>query len=184
MTNLELLLISIALSMDAFSVSVCKGLAMEKLKLKNIFFISAMFGLFQGLMPLTGYLLGYAFTNFISAIDHWIAFVLLLILGLKMVKESKNANSIISDSFSFKEILLLAIATSMDALTVGITFAFLNINIIFSASIIMLITFGICFVGVIIGKLLGSKNPNKSNVIGGVILILLGTKILLDHIFT
>ncbi len=183
LSTIELFLIGIALSMDAFSVSICKGLTMIKFNIKQALFISFMFGLFQGIMPLIGYILGYTFTDFISFFDHWIAFFLLSFIGLKMIKDSFNKNENEQTLFNFKEIFLLAIATSMDALTVGITFAFLKINIFYSISIIMLNTFVICLIGVIIGKFLGGKYSTKSLIFGGTILILLGLKILLDHLF-
>ncbi|MBR1413979.1 MAG: manganese efflux pump [Bacilli bacterium] len=183
MSNIELLIVAIALSMDAFSVSICKGLTLKKISLKKSFIIALFFGTFQGLMPLTGYVLGNSFASFIAFIDHFVAFFLLNIIGINMIKDGFKNDNEINDNFHIKEIIILAIATSMDALTVGITFAFLKIDILYSIVVISIITFIICFIGVILGTLFRSNNSNKATIFGGITLCLLGLKILLEHLF-
>ena len=180
---LELFVLAVGLSMDAFAVSVCKGLAMKKITLKSAVIVGAWFGGFQALMPLIGWLLGNQFKAYITAIDHWIAFVLLLIIGANMVKESfgkdeEDANA----SLGFKIMLLLAIATSIDALAVGVTFAFLSVNIWWAIGFIGCTTFILSAVGVKVGSVFGMKYKSKAELAGGIILILMGTKILLEHL--
>lgn len=180
---LELIVLSIGLAMDAFSVAICKGLAMTKMKWKNAIIIGAYFGIFQAVMPLIGYDFGMSFQSIIKDIDHWVAFVLLVGIGLNMIKEavsSKKQKE--SNSVYFKEMLVLAIATSIDALAVGVTLAFLQVNIIQAICIIGIITFTISIVGVKIGNIFGGKYEKKAEIAGGTILILLGTKILLEHL--
>lgn len=180
---IEVLLTSIGLAMDAFAVSICKGLAFSKVNLKNVFMVSLYFGIFQGLMPLIGYVLGSRFKDLIISVDHWIAFFLLALIGLSMLKEgfSKEYDSL-DDKVNLKVMLPLAIATSIDALAVGITFAFLKVNIISSVLIISVITIFICFIGVLIGNKVGIKYQKKAQVVGGFILIVIGLKILLEHL--
>lgn len=180
----ELIFIALGLSMDAFAVSVCKGLSTQWLKPKQYLIIGAWFGGFQALMPAIGYLLGSAFERYITKYDHWIAFVLLIIIGGNMIKEGfskeeSNSNS----SFSFSTMLILAIATSIDALAVGITFALLpNVNIISAVSLIGCITFVMSAIGLKVGNIFGLKYKSKAEIAGGIILILIGTKILLEHL--
>ena len=178
----ELIFIAIGLSMDAFAVSICKGLSLKKAKLKQMIMAGIYFGGFQALMPLIGYVLGIGFESIVQSIDHWIAFILLGILGINMIKESFSDNENINSDFSLKAMIPLAVATSIDALTVGITFAFLRVNILFSVLMIGIITFIFSFIGVKIGNILGDKLKNKAELIGGIILILIGLKVLLEHL--
>jgi len=189
----ELCLIALGLAMDAFAASVCKGLSVEKLKVKHYLAVGLWFGCFQALMPLLGYFLGTTFQEYITAYDHWIAFALLAILGARMIKEAvskdkkddknsekeKEKNS----SFSFISMLLMAVATSIDALAVGITFALLpNVNIYLAIGLIGGITCVLSVVGLKIGNMFGAKFKSKAEFAGGVILILIGLKILLEHL--
>lgn len=169
--------------MDAFAVSICKGLAMKKATKKDMLTVGVWFGGFQALMPAIGYLLGSTFKDKITAIDHWIAFILLGLIGANMIKEalSKEEENT-SSSLKFKDMFMLAIATSIDALAVGITFSFLNVNIIFAVTFIGITTFVISAVGVKIGNIFGTKYKSKAEITGGVILILLGFKILFEHL--
>lgn len=180
----EIIAISIGLAMDAFSVSICKGLAMKKMNWKKAVIIGLYFGGFQALMPLIGYVLGVGFESKITQIDHWIAFILLLIIDGKMIIETlKNEdNTSYNDSIGVKVMLILAIATSIDALAVGITLAFLNTNIVLPVFFIGIITFVLSIIGVKIGNIFGDKYEKKAELVGGVILILIGTKILLEHL--
>lgn len=183
MTTLELFVLAVALSMDAFAVSVCKGLASSKLSYKNCAIVGLWFGFFQAFMPLVGYFMGRKFTDYIVAVDHWIAFILLGVIGANMIKESLSSEEeSADDSLNFKTMLLLAVATSIDALAVGITFAFLQVNIIQAVSFIGITTFTLSFIGVAIGHFFGLKYKSKAEFVGGVILVLLGSKILLEHL--
>ena len=183
---LELLILAVGLSMDAFAVSICKGLAMKKITVKNVLIVGAWFGGFQALMPLLGYFLGSAFQQFITKFDHWVAFILLGFIGANMIKEALSKEEEETDSsLAFRTMLLMAIATSIDALAVGITFAFFIKSIpylIFAVSSIGVITFTLSSIGVKIGNVFGAKYKSKAELLGGVILILLGTKILLEHL--
>lgn len=181
---LELLILAIGLSMDAFAVSVCKGLAMKKLEFKNMAIVGLWFGGFQALMPTIGYFLGVQFKNQITAIDHWIAFVLLGIIGANMIKEacSKDDEEEVKANLDVKTMFMLAIATSIDALAVGITFAFLSVNLVHAVTFIGITTFILSAVGVGIGNIFGTKYKAKAEIAGGIILILLGIKILLEHL--
>lgn len=179
----EISLIAIGLAMDAFAVAICKGLSMKKIKLKYIIKIALYFGLFQGVMPALGYFLGNSFEVFVSKIDHWIAFLLLGIIGGNMIKEAFcKCNEEVNDKLDFKTMLPLAVATSIDALTVGITFAFLKVNILISCLMIGVITFILSMIGVKMGNKFGDKYEKKAEFIGGIILIVMGTKILLEHL--
>lgn len=179
---LELLLLAIGLAMDAFAVSVCKGLSVEGAGGKQMFTAGIWFGGFQALMPAVGYLLGSAFTGYISAVDHWIAFVLLCFIGINMIKESfSKEEEEVGSSFGFRSMFPMAVATSIDALAVGITFAFLEVNIITAVSAIGVITFFISALGIKIGSIFGCRFKAKAERFGGAILILLGLKILLEH---
>ena len=182
---LEIILISISLAMDAFAVSICKGLSMKSMNWKKAIIIGLYFGIFQGLMPTIGYFLGSGFDYLVTNIDHWIVFILLLYIGGNMIRESFNQDDCNNnDNVDFKTMLILAVATSIDALAVGITFAFLNINIniILAFSLIGIITFGLCMIGVKIGNRFGNKYESKAEFAGGLILILIGLKILLEHL--
>ena len=180
---LELLILAVGLSMDAFAVSICKGLAMKKAAWKAQLCCGAWFGGFQALMPLIGYFLGSLFIDAISAIDHWIAFVLLGIIGSSMIKESReDEEEEVSASFDVKTMLALAVATSIDALAVGVTFAFLHVNIVWAVTFIGCTTFVLSAVGVKVGNVFGMKYKSRAELAGGVILILMGVKILLEHL--
>lgn len=182
----EIILIGVGLSADAFSVAVCKGLNMRKLNLKHGYIIALFFGVFQAVMPLIGYLLGTGFSSYIEAIDHWIAFVLLAFIGGKMaveaIRDKGDDEEEKSDALNFGELTVMAVATSIDALAVGITFAFLDVKIIPAAAIIGVTTFGLSLAGVLIGNKFGAKYKSKAELAGGIILILIGLKILLEHL--
>lgn len=179
----EIILIAFGLAMDAFAVSVCKGLAMKKMDWKKACIIGLYFGVFQALMPLIGYFLGIGFESKIEKVDHWVAFILLCFIGLSMIKEAlKGSEKEADDKIDFKTMIVLSIATSIDALAIGITFAFFEVNIIVAASLIGIITLIISAIGVKIGNKFGGKYENKAEILGGVILILLGLKILLEHL--
>lgn len=180
---IELFLIAVGLSMDAFAVSVCKGLAMPKCTFKKVAIVGLWFGGFQALMPAIGYILGAQFQEAIASIDHWIAFVLLALIGGNMIHEALDNDEEEADaSLDVKTMFLLAVATSIDALAIGITFAFLKVNIIPAVCFIGIVTFIISFAGVKIGNIFGARYKNKAEIVGGVILILLGLKILLGHL--
>ena len=180
---LELFILAVGLSMDAFAVSVCKGLAMPKITLRRTFIVGAWFGGFQALMPAVGYVLGVQFRDKITAVDHWIAFLLLGVIGANMIKEALSGEcENESDSLDVRTMFLLAVATSIDALAVGITFAFLKVHIIAAVSFIGATTFAISAAGVKIGNVFGTKYKSKAELAGGIILILLGLKILLEHL--
>lgn len=221
---LELFILAIGLSMDAFAVSICKGIALPKINLKSAGIVGLWFGVFQALMPLIGYLLGVNFRSYIVSIDHWIAFVLLALIGANMIKEAlsdddeeeeaeirnlkrgpeegtigvcsldscsisptgqvalSRADNRIKEILGFKTMFLLAVATSIDALAMGVTFAFLNVNIIPAISFIGVVTFTCSAIGVKIGNVFGLKYKSKAEIAGGVILILLGCKILIEHL--
>ena len=183
MDLLTLLTLAVGLAMDAFAVSICKGLAMREKVLKKGIIVGLWFGGFQALMPTIGFFLGTQFKDQITSIDHWIAFVLLGLIGINMVKEAlSNDEEQADDSIAVKEMFVLAVATSIDALAVGITFAFLNVHIVSAASMIGVCTFLISFVGVKIGNIFGTKYKSKAELAGGIILILLGFKILFEHL--
>ena len=180
---IELFLIAVGLSMDAFAVSVCKGLAMPKCTFKKAAIVGLWFGGFQALMPAIGYVLGAQFQEAIASIDHWIAFVLLALIGGNMIHEALDNDEEEADaSLDVKTMFLLAVATSIDALAIGITFAFLKVSIIPAVCFIGIVTFIISFAGVKIGNVFGARYKNKAEIVGGVILILLGLKILLEHL--
>lgn len=186
---IEILLIGVGLSMDAFAVSICKGLGMTKVNRKQALTIGLYFGGFQALMPFIGYMLGIRFEKCITSIDHWIAFILLGFIGGKMVYEAvkeKDDDAVVEKDLALNqgEMLLLAIATSIDALAVGIMFAFTydSLNIYWAIAIIGLTTFVLSIIGVIVGNFFGNKYKKKSEIAGGIILILIGVKILLEHL--
>ena len=184
----ELFMIAVGLSMDAFAVAVCKGLAMDKIDFKKMAIVGLWFGGFQGLMPAIGYFLGSFFAESIVAFDHWIAFILLGIIGGNMIKEAlekdddgdccgESANG----SLAFKVMLSMAIATSIDALAVGVSFAFLQVNILFAVLFIGVTTFILSAIGVKVGSVFGARFKSKAELAGGIILILMGCKILAEH---
>lgn len=183
---LEIFLIGIGLSADAFSVAVCKGLNMRKLNLKHAYIIALFFGGFQAIMPLIGYLLGTNFASYIEQFDHWIAFVLLGFIGGKMaieaIRDKDDDEEEKTDVLKIGELTVMAIATSIDALAVGITFAFLKVNILLSVLIIGVTTFALSLAGVLLGNKFGAKYKSKAELAGGIILVLIGVKILLEHL--
>lgn len=184
MSTLELLLIAVGLSMDAFAVSICKGLSTRHLKATHYLLIGLWFGGFQALMPAIGYLLGSTFEQYIVSVDHWVAFFLLGIIGANMIKEALSDEEETTDaSFSVKSMLILAVATSIDALAVGITFALLpDVHILTAISSIGIVTFLLSAVGLRVGNVFGLRYKAKAEIVGGVVLILMGLKILLEHL--
>lgn len=184
----ELFLIGVGLSMDAFAVSVCKGLGMSRLNIRQATIISLFFGGFQALMPLIGWALGTQLADFITPIDHWIAFILLALIGGKMLfdafrgDDEGEAGEPKDTRLDLKELLMLAIATSIDALAVGITFAFLGVNIVWAIAIIGVTTFVLSVVGVAVGHVFGARYEKGAAIAGGIVLILIGCKILLEHL--
>lgn len=180
MTFIEIIIIAISLAMDAFAISICKGLSMKKIEFRNALIVSSYFGIFQSLMPLFGYIFCY-YIDGITRIDHFVSLILLSIIGISMIYES-SSNKEIDDNFDFKTMFILAIATSIDALAIGITFAFLSVNIFKSIIIIGIITFILSFIGVLIGNKFGNKYSNVAELVGGIILILMGIKILFEHL--
>ena len=185
---IELFLLGVGLSMDAFAVSVCKGLGMKKLNKKQALIIGLYFGGFQALMPFVGWLLGSQFQKYITSIDHWIAFILLGFIGGKMMIEAvrewneEEVVDVMDAPIDHKNMLVLAVATSIDALTVGITFAFLGTPIVEAITIIGITTMVISIAGVVVGNFFGSRYKSKAEFIGGLILVLRGLKILLEHL--
>ena len=182
MSFIGLFLIAVGLSMDAFAVSICKGLSVKKLSPKHALLVGVYFGGFQFLMPVIGYLLGFRFEHLITNIDHWIAFVLLAFIGGNMIKESFGKSEELNDDFGFKTMFLMAVATSIDALAVGISFAFLGVDIVTAALLIGATTFVLSGAGIFVGNIFGSKYKSKAELAGGIVLILIGAKILLEHL--
>ena len=184
MTFVELLLIAVGVSMDAFSVSVCKGLTTRRFSMRMALVCGLWFGTFQALMPVIGYLLGLQFACFIESVDHWIAFGLLFLIGANMIREAVagKENSKQTNALDFKTMLLLAIATSIDALAVGVSFSCIEVELWASVAIIGLTTFVFSVLGVKIGNVFGTKFKKNAEVFGGIILILIGLKILLEHL--
>lgn len=184
----ELFLIGVGLSMDAFAVSICKGLGMRRLNMRQALVIGLFFGGFQALMPLIGWALGTQLADFITPIDHWIAFILLVLIGGKMLFDAfsggdeEDAGEPKDARLDFKELLMLAIATSIDALAVGITFAFLGVNIVVAIAVIGVTTFVLSVVGVAVGHAFGARYEKGATIAGGIVLILIGCKILLEHL--
>ena len=168
----ELFILAVGLSMDAFAVSVCKGLSIQKLKPRHAVIVGAWFGAFQALMPAIGWLLGSAFADMIEAVDHWIAFALLALIGGNMIREALAPIAM----------LLLAVATSIDALAVGVTFAFLRVAVVPAVTLIGVCTFAISAAGVKIGNVFGARYKSRAELLGGIVLVLIGLKILLDHL--
>ena len=182
MTFTELFLLAVGLAMDAFAVSVCKGLALSRVDMKKALAAGLWFGGFQALMPLLGYLLGSRFASYIADFDHWIAFVLLALIGGNMIRESFGDEEEADASFGLRAMLPLALATSIDALAVGLTFAFLSVRVLPAVTLIGVVTLVISMAGVKLGNLFGARFRGKAEFAGGLILILLGVKILLEHL--
>ena len=183
----EVFLIGVGLAMDAFSVAVCKGLTMPKIDKKQTAVIALFFGGFQALMPFLGWALGKQFESYITAVDHWIAFILLGVIGGKMIydvikNKGKEEECCTCGKLDLKELFTMAVATSIDALATGITFAFLKVNILSAISVIGITTFILAVIGVLLGHKFGAKWKDKASLAGGIVLILLGTKILLEHL--
>lgn len=188
MSIFELFLIAVRLSMDAFAVAICKGLSMRKMNYRHAAVIALFFGGFQALMPLIGWVLGKQFERYITSVDHWIAFILLAIIGMNMIREAlgkddeEEEKGCQGDRLDLKELLMMAIATSIDALAVGVTFAFLQVSIVPAVSLIGITTFVLSLIGVSLGRVFGAKFKSKAEFLGGAILILIGVKILLEHL--
>ena len=178
----ELFLVAVGLSMDAFAVSVCKGLSVSRVQVKHSLICGAYFGLFQALMPLLGWLLGVQFQSMITSIDHWIAFVLLAVIGVNMIRESREEGEDVDCSFTPRAMLPLAVATSIDALAVGVTFAFLKVLILPAVTFIGVTTFLLSAIGVRVGAVFGARFRSGAELAGGVILVLMGLKILVEHL--
>lgn len=182
MSIAELFILAIGLSMDAFAIAICKGLTVKKANISHFMLTGLYFGGFQALMPFIGYKLGIRFQSMIVSVDHWIAFILLSIIGINMICAVKNnEEEEMNPSFAFRVMIPLAVATSIDALAVGVTFAFLNVNIVPAVSFIGIITFIMSAVGIKIGSVFGTKYKSKAELMGGAVLILMGLKILLEH---
>lgn len=182
MSLMELFLLAVGLSMDAFAVAICKGLSMSRMSWKKAAVVGLYFGGFQALMPLIGYLLGQQFERFITTFAPWVAFLLLALIGINMIRESFGEGEKCSDSIELKEMFVLAIATSIDALAVGVSFAFLQVKIVPAISFIGATTFVLSMVGVKVGNVFGSRYRSKAELAGGIILILIGLKIILEHL--
>lgn len=196
MSLIELFILAVGLSMDAFAVAICKGLSLRKVSLKECTKVGLYFGGFQAGMPLIGYILGVQFKDYITSIDHWIAFILLSFIGINMIREAMDKDedeSIVNlaeaavgeeevNELGFKNMVMLAIATSIDALAVGVTFAFLQVDIVPAVSFIGIVTFVLSAIGVKIGNVFGIKYKSKAEAAGGIILILIGLKILFEHL--
>lgn len=184
---IELLLIGVGLSMDAFAVAICKGLCMKRLDVRQALVIALFFGGFQALMPLVGWALGTQFEQFITPVDHWIAFALLAFIGGKMLWDSFHEDDegmacAADGRLDLRELTMLAVATSIDALAVGITFAFLRVDIVLSVGLIGATTFLLSLAGVAVGHRFGARYEKPATIVGGVVLILIGVKILLEHL--
>jgi len=183
MSLCELFAIAVGLSMDAFAVSICKGLSVKACRLRHMLLCGLYFGVFQGAMPLAGYLLGSRFESLVTAVAPYIAFVLLALIGGNMIREARGGDEeCVNDDFSFRAMIPLAVATSIDALAIGISFAFLGVDIVPAVSFIGIVTFACCTAGVKIGCLFGSRYQSKAQLFGGIVLIAMGAKILLEHL--
>ena len=184
----ELFVMGVGLSMDAFAVAVCKGLGMKMVNWRHAFVIALMFGGFQGLMPLIGWALGSQLTSLIEPVDHWIAFILLVFIGGKMLWDAFRGDDgcetcgCAEEKLDMRELLMMAVATSIDALAVGVTFAFLGVNVMAAVVVIGVTTFALSFVGVVVGNRFGARFEKPATVAGGVVLVLIGLKILLEHL--
>lgn len=182
MSTTELFILAVSLSMDAFAASICKGLSAERMKPEHMLITGLYFGGFQALMPLIGYLLGKQFESLIMNVDHWIAFALLSLIGLNMIKEARGPAKRLNPAFTPKVMLPLAVATSIDALAVGVTLAVLRVDIIPAVCFIGIITFFLSAAGVKVGDIIGAKYKSHAEIVGGVTLIGVGAKILLEHL--
>ncbi len=183
MDVIEILMIAVGVSMDAFAVSICKGLSVQDLRPKHAGITALWFGGFQALMPLAGFFLGVSFAGFVESVDHWVAFVLLGIIGGNMLKESFQKEELdVDPDFSLRTMLAMAVATSIDALAIGVSFAFLRVNIWAAVLMIGLTTGIFSAVGVYIGNMFGSRYKSKAEFVGGFILIFMGVKILIEHL--
>ncbi len=186
MSFFELLLTAVALSMDAFAVAACKGLNMRSINWKRAGWIGLFFGGFQALMPLAGWLLGKQFEHLITSVDHWVVFALLALIGGKMIYDAVKAEDgescPVEDRLSVRELVALSLATSIDALAVGISFAFLNVRILPAVAVIGITTFALSIIGVAIGQKFGAKYRDRATLAGGVVLVFIGTRILLEHL--
>lgn len=180
MTVIYLFILAVALSMDAFTVAICKGVAMKKVTFTKTTIVGAYFGFFQAAMPFLGYLLGKRFECYIVSVDHWIAFLLLVVIGANMIKEAMQDEDDTDGNLGFMNMIVLSIATSIDAMAVGIAFAFLEVNIFLAVLLIGITTFVISVIGVKLGAIIGSKFRKIAEILGGVVLILLGLKILIE----
>ncbi len=182
---IELLLISVGLAMDAFAVSVGKGMTLKRVRPRHALTAGVWFGVFQGLMPLIGYFVGQSFAEYVVSVDHWIAFGLLTLIGVNMIREAMSGEEEeeVDGSFGVRTMLVMAIATSIDALAVGISMAFLNVNIWFSAAVICVVTLIISAMGVYLGSAFGTRLGSKAGIVGGVILIAIGIKIVVEHVW-
>ena len=178
----ELFVIALGLSMDAFAVSICKGLSVQRCSIKHMLICGLYFGVFQGAMPLIGYLLGSQFESLVTAVAPYIAFALLAVIGYNMIREAREDDETVNDDFSMKAMVPLAVATSIDALAIGVSFAFLQVNIIPAVSFIGVTTFVCCMIGVKVGSIFGSKYKTGAEFFGGLVLILMGFKILMEHL--
>ena len=179
----DILLIGFGLAMDAFAISVCKGLTMPRRDWKKTLIIAAWFGIFQAGMPLLGWLLGARFSAVVASVDHWIAFVLLSLIGGNMIREALHPDEdTLDDDVSFRVMLPLAVATSIDALVTGVTFAFMSVSVWLAVSVIGGVTFVLCIVGVLLGRVLGNVLKDRARLLGGIVLILMGLKILIEHL--
>lgn len=174
-----MIILSVALAMDAFAVSICKGLSLKKIEINHMLLAGIWFGGFQALMPVLGYFCGSKFADKVDKFDHWIAFLILALIGASMIKESRDDEEEANSNMDVKTMFFLAVATSIDALTVGITFAFLDVNIVLAVVMIGVITFVISSAGVKIGSIFGDKYKSKAEMVGGVVLIMIGVKTLL-----
>lgn len=183
MSFIELLILAIGLAMDAFAISICKGLSFGKLKLKHYLIVGAYFGGFQFGMTVAGYYIGINFSSFIEAFDHWVVFGLLMLIGLNMIRESLDKNDDeINDKLDVKTMVLLAIASSIDALAVGVSFAFIHVEIFYTAAVIGIVVFVLSVLGVKIGSIFGAKYKRRAEMIGGIVLCLMGVKVLLSDL--
>jgi putative Mn2+ efflux pump MntP len=181
---IELLLISVGLAMDAFAVSVGKGMTLKRVRPRHALTAGVWFGVFQGLMPLIGYFVGQSFAEYVVSVDHWVAFGLLTLIGVNMIREAvSEEEEEVDGSFGVRTMFVMAIATSIDALAVGISMAFLDVNVWYSVAVIGVVTLLISAAGVYLGSAFGSKLGSKAGIVGGIILIAIGIKILVEHMW-
>lgn len=182
MDIIQIAIIGLGLAMDACAVSIGKGLTLRRVHLRHILSVGLWFGGFQALMPIMGYLLGRSFTEYVESIDHWIAFGLLLLIGINMIREAFGKEESHNSDFGFRTMLLMAIATSIDALAVGISIAFMHVDIWIAAAVIGIVTMAISSIGILLGAKIGAKIGSKAGALGGIILIAIGVNILIEHL--